>query len=154
MFSVALLGLSNGLGRVLSSLVSYYPQSHLIVQAAVCIAAGISTMLFPHCPNGEVLYLLTFVFGLVTGPVMALETVSCAACVGEDHVGTALGWVDFSFGFFSLMGPIVVGHLIDVYKEMSLPLYIVGGCHFCAAVIFLGTHIYLKKNDEKKYQKF
>ena len=154
-FLVALLGLSNGLGRISSGLVSLYPKCLLVVQAAACIVAGISTMFFPHCPNADVLYVLTFVFGLVTGPVVALETVSCVAFVGQDYVGTSLGWVDFAYGFFSLMSPVVVGHLIDVYEEMFLPLYIIGGCHFCAAAIFLGTHFYLKKKgDDKEYQKF
>ena len=148
------MGLSNGLGRISSGLVSYYPKCNLVVQAAACIVAGVSTMLFPHCPNVDALYILTFAFGLVTGPVVALETVTCVACVGQDYVGTSLGWVDFAYGFFSLMGPIVAGHFIDVCKEMFLPLYIFGGCHFCAAVIFLVTHIYLKKKDETEYQTF
>ena len=147
LFAVAIMGLSTGLGRVLSGIVSLYPQSHLIVQLFMCILAGVSTIVLSYCETYQMFYVFAAIYGFATGPLVALETVSCVACVGQNHIGTALGWVDLSAGLFCIVGPLVIGHLYDIFQEMLVALYLAGGCYFGAAAVFLVTHLYLLSKE-------
>ena len=137
--AITALGIANGIARLLSGVVTNFPQHTLTISGWCSFMAGVSIALFPHCTTAWHFYIASASFGFFMGPPTALTSVAVVRLVGMDLLSTAYGLTESCYGLLSLLSPTLATMLADFGESFALPFYAAAGslllssgfCYIC-----------------------
>lgn len=142
-FAITILGISNLCGRLLCGLSDKFPSQVIKINVFTSIGSGITLALIPHCITIPSMYAASAAYGLLSASMVALSPSTLVLLVGTESIGSALGLNMFIYGVMSLIGPPLIGTLIDHYQTYTYPFYF-AAASFGISSIF---HFYSDRSD-------
>ena len=126
-YAISILGASNLVSRLACGIVTKFPRLALKITTICQLLAAIALAVYPHCIEANHYYIITAMYGLLIGPLIALATVIMVKLVGMDLLTTAYGFDQSSYGLMVLAGPMVIGFFVDYFGRYKEPFYIAAG---------------------------
>ena len=113
-FILAAFNLTNGVGRLISGLVSDLIGRNTTMALAF-LAAAIAELVFAHTTSLALWMVLSAVIGFAFGTLFAVSAPLAVDCFGIQHFGAIFGLVFTAYGFVSgAIGPSLAGYILDV----------------------------------------
>ena len=132
-YAISILGASNLVSRLSCGIVTKFPHHSIKICTISQLLAGVCLAVYPHCSEAYHFYIVTALYGLMIGPLIALITVNMVSLVGLDLLGTAYGFNESAYGLMVLIGPVVIGFFLEYFGQYQEPFYIAAGCMVVAS---------------------
>lgn len=110
------------------------------------ILGAVCTIIFGLQSSFGALAFVCFLTGLTSyfaNPHLSTAAISCA---GDQSAATATGFTNFVYQFASMIGPLVVGIMVDKIGNFSAAWYVIGAGPIVGAILLA----FLKLNDNAK----
>jgi OFA family oxalate/formate antiporter-like MFS transporter len=135
-FILAAFNLTNGVGRLISGLVSDLIGRNTTMALAF-LAAAIAELVFAHTTSLALWMVLSAVIGFAFGTLFAVSAPLAVDCFGIQHFGAIFGLVFTAYAFVAgPLGPWLSGHLLDVAGgNYAVVFGYLGLCYLAAAVL-------------------
>jgi OFA family oxalate/formate antiporter-like MFS transporter len=139
-------GLTNGLGRIASGLLSdRFGRSR--VMAAAYLAAAAAYGLLPNTDHPAAWALCTAAVGYAFGTQFAVSAPLIVDCFGLASFGAIFGVVFTAYGFFSgILGPWIGGLILDGFQGDFRPVFFYLGLLYFVSAVCVG---FVKKGGER-----
>ncbi|KAJ7358890.1 hypothetical protein OS493_020728 [Desmophyllum pertusum] len=114
---------------------------------------GICLLLLPLARSYNAMVAFSVLFGVMDGGRYGLMPLVVIECVGQKRTDTAWGYLVFSVGFASGIGPTFIGFIADSAGAYGPAFFTAGGIMvFGSSLVFLKNFIEKKDLDEEKLE--
>ena len=124
---ISLIGLSSLIGQIVIGLVSdkWRSLNWFIFAACICVA-GVATCTLPFLASIRAVYIYSIVFGFATSVNYVLQSSLVIESLGLANLIFAFGYLQFTQGISTLLGPIILGLIKDHSDNYNVGFYLSG----------------------------
>uniref|UniRef100_T1II10 Major facilitator superfamily (MFS) profile domain-containing protein n=1 Tax=Strigamia maritima TaxID=126957 RepID=T1II10_STRMM len=152
-YILALMALGSGdiVGRLLGGVVASSNRVNIVFYYTMAMIACSSVILnYMSISNATGLILLSTFFGFFYGQQSVLLPLVPVKLYGADKLATTFGFILFTAGFGSLIGPPVAGWIVDKTRSYDGAFSFAGICNLQAAVCMFIIYAIIKFQNNKK----
>ncbi|XP_069115328.1 monocarboxylate transporter 9-like [Argopecten irradians] len=135
-FVLAVIGLSNTLGRVLVGWIADRPWANsVLINNSSLVLAGVLTILCPFCNTYSLMILFSCGFGLTTAAFLSLRSIVLVDLIGLERLTSSFGLLILFQGIASILGSPVAGWLMDATNHIDSVFYMSGSLLTLAGIL-------------------
>ncbi|XP_033758935.1 monocarboxylate transporter 14-like [Pecten maximus] len=135
-FVLAVIGLSNTLGRVLVGWIADRPWANsVLINNFSLVLAGVITILCPFCTTYSLMILFSCGFGLTTAAFLSLRSIVLVDLIGLERLTSSFGLLILFQGIASILGSPLAGWLMDATNHIDSVFYMSGSLLALAGIL-------------------
>ncbi|GFT87720.1 monocarboxylate transporter 5, partial [Nephila pilipes] len=150
-YAIAFLSSGDAAGRILTGWVT--DRGFLDVQTftmLIMIIQVFSTASLPFILNREWIFVALFVFGMFQGSLYIRHPVLVTKYIPAQEHSTAMGFLNFFSGFFSIGMPAYIGFFRDTLGSYNIMFFVNGGFTFLIGLLWFLEPYFLRRSSTQQ----